>query len=82
MKIQDYCNQKIFIYEQFITYLKKAETFLNRKDKNLEKHHIIPLHDGGKKDGETILCTSKQHTLAHYYRYLTYGQLLPLPLGL
>nr|QXI88207.1 hypothetical protein [Ulva intestinalis] len=62
------------IYYQFIDYLKKQESKLNLKENNLEKHHILPLHAGGKKDGNIVLCTSKNHTLAHYYRYLAFRQ--------
>ena len=64
-----------FIYEQFIEYLKEEEKHLNLNDKNLEKHHILPLHAGGKKDGEVVLCNFKNHSLAHYYRYLVYNEL-------
>lgn len=63
------------IYEQFINYLKKEEPKLNCKDDNLEKHHILPLHAGGLKNGPIVLCTTKNHTLAHYYRFLAYGEL-------
>jgi len=49
------------IYQSFITYLY-----------HLEKHPILFLHDGGNKN---VLCSPKNHTLAHYYRYLAYGQL-------
>lgn len=60
------------IYEQFIHFLKTEENFLKLNQlKNLEKHHIIPLHNGGLKKGSVVLCTPKKHTLAHYYRYLT-----------
>lgn len=62
------------IYDQFIDYLKKEETKLNKNDKNLEKHHILPLHDGGSKNGVVLLCNQKNHTLAHYYRYLAFKQ--------
>ncbi len=62
------------IYGQFVEYLKKEEQKLNLNDKNLEKHHILPLHVGGKKDGLIVLCTQKNHTLAHYYRYLSYKE--------
>lgn len=68
-------NKKILIYEQFIKYLKEKEKNLTLIDKNLEKHHILPLHAGGQKDGPIILCTQQNHTLAHYYRYLSYGEL-------
>ena len=64
------------IYEQFIDYLIGLEKhgFTPNEQKNLEKHHILPYHDGGSKEGSVVLCTSKNHTLAHYYRYLAYGQ--------
>ena len=70
-------KQKIFyktIYEQFIEHLKNEEKKLDLNDKNLEKHHILPLHDGGQKNEPVVLCSSKNHTYAHYYRYLSYGQ--------
>ena len=60
------------IYEQFIKYLKKEEKKLNLNKNNLEKHHILPLHAGGKKEDPVVLCTEKNHTLAHYYRSLVY----------
>jgi hypothetical protein len=62
------------IYEQFIEYLKKEQISLNNKQTDLEKHHILPFHAGGTNNGPVVLCTSKNHTLAHYYRYLAYGQ--------
>lgn len=64
------------IYKQYITYLVQLEKKLYFSQKNLilEKHHILPLHDGGKKDGPIVRCSSKNHTLAHYYRYLAYDQ--------
>ena len=63
------------IYEQFIQYLKEEEKNLNLNDNDLENHHIKPLHDGGKKDGDIVICSSKNHTLAHYYRYLAFRQM-------
>ncbi len=63
------------IYEQFINYLKIEEPYLDLKSSNLERHHIIPIHANGSKNGETVLCTSKNHILANYYRYLAYGEL-------
>ena len=50
------------IYEQFSEHLKNAEKQLDLNDKNLEKHHILLLHDGGQKNGPVILCSSKNHT--------------------
>ena len=61
------------IYEQFVSYLKAKEKTL-LPTASYEKHHILPLHDGELKNGPTVLCSSKNHTLAHYYRYLAYGQ--------
>ena len=54
-------NKKIFIYEQFIEYLKKEEKYLNLNNKNLEKHHILPLHAGGLQNSQVILCLSLIH---------------------
>lgn len=74
-------DKTINIYEQFIEYLKDQEKKLKLQDKyleknsNLEKHHIFPLHAGNKKEGPVVICTSKNHTLAHYYRYLVYKKL-------
>lgn len=68
------------IYDQFIKYLQQKEKRLNLKEKyleknsNLEKHHILPLHAGGKQNGKSVICNSRNHTLAHYYRYLTFKQ--------
>ena len=45
-----------------------------KQNGSYEKHHILPLHDGGLKNGPTVLCSSQEHTLAHYYRYLAYRQ--------
>lgn len=67
------------IYEQFIEYLKEEEKNLNLVNDNIEKHHIIPSHVNvnvsvsGKKTGPIVRCSAKNHTLAHYYRYLSYG---------
>jgi hypothetical protein len=38
------------IYEQFIEFLQKEEKNL-KNSKNVEKHHIKPLHDDGSKNG-------------------------------
>lgn len=61
------------IYEQFIFYLQTKENTL-LPTISYEKHHILPLHDGGQKNGPVVVCTPKNHTLAHYYHYLAYGQ--------
>jgi hypothetical protein len=63
------------IYEQFIAHLLELEKLLLLEpSSDLEKHHILPFHDGGCKSGSTVYCSSENHTLAHYYRYLSYGQ--------
>jgi len=65
------------IYQQYVIYLQFLEQngFSSEQKNFLEKHHILPLHGGGKKEGPIVLCTVHNHTLAHYYRYLAYGQL-------
>ena len=65
------------IYLEFIKYLKleeKKRLIKNPQLKNLEKHHIIPFHSGGFKNGPVVLCTAKNYVLAHYYRYLANKQ--------
>lgn len=63
------------IYEQFIAHLLELEKhLLLEPDSDIEKHHILPFHDGGLKLSSTVYCSSTNHTLAHYYRYLAYGQ--------
>ena len=57
----------------FTVFRKKG--FSLEEQKTLEKHHIIPLHDGGSKKGPVVLCTAKNHTLAYFYRFLTWQQL-------
>lgn len=65
------------IYHQFIIYLQFLEQkgFSLDEKVYLEKHHILPFHAGGKKNGPVVLCTTKNHMLAHYYRSLSYGEL-------
>lgn len=54
------------IYKHDIKFLKRLENRYGLKMIGLEKHPILPLHDGGKKDGPVVLCSAKHHTLAHY----------------
>lgn len=59
----------------FLNHLRQREqTLLQTKTKNLERHHILPKHDGGKDQDEVIFCTPQDHTIAHLYRFLVYGQ--------
>jgi hypothetical protein len=65
-------DQTIDIYDQYISFLKSKQ--YNSKDK-LEKYRIIPGHDGGTySSSNVLLCTFKEHTLAHFYRYLSLKQ--------
>jgi hypothetical protein len=60
------------IYTQFIEYLWMKEY---PKEKKLEKHRILPQHDGGTYDiDNVVLCSFEDHRLAHFYRYLAYQQ--------
>jgi hypothetical protein len=63
------------IYNQFINYLKHREKNGFNSGEEVEKHHILPFHDGGNKKSEVVVYTPKNHCLAHYYRYLSYGQI-------
>lgn len=59
------------IYEQFMAHLLELEkSLLLEPSSDIEKHPILPFHDGGSKLSETVYCSSANHTLAHYYRYL------------
>ena len=41
----------------------------------LEKHSVLPGHEGGNYDDNNILLlTFAEHTMAHYLRYLQYGK--------
>jgi len=61
------------IYYQYISYLKLRQPDLQDK---LEKHRIIPGHSNGtyKDSSNVLLVTFKEHTLAHFYRYLSFKE--------
>lgn len=60
------------IYEMFIEQHKSKKYPLGT---SLEKHHILPRFQKGTDDPGNILSLSiKDHTLAHFYRYLAYSQ--------
>lgn len=64
------------IYEQFIFYLKEKEKNVSGY---VEKHRIIPGHSGGKYiDDNIVLVSFSEHCLAHFYRYLAYGNSIDL----
>nr|AOC61646.1 putative H-N-H homing endonuclease [Gloeotilopsis planctonica] len=63
------------IYELFIKYLIELEAATPEpKKKLMEKHHIVPKHAGGSPTGQVVFCSPENHTLAHFYRYLVYGE--------
>ena len=63
------------IYEQFIAHLLELEkVLLLEPSSDIEKHPILPFHVIYTKLSSTVYCILKNHTLAHYYRYLAYGQ--------
>lgn len=40
----------------------------------MHRHHIVPLHMGGPKDGPTVLLTIEQHAEAHRELWELYGK--------
>mgnify|MGYP001551422609 CR=1 FL=1 len=64
------------IYESFILHLKEKEKSLTGYT---EKHRIVPGHSGGKyEDRNVVLVSFLDHCLAHFYRYLAYGNSIDL----
>jgi hypothetical protein len=63
------------IYDQYIEYLQSKEKLQNSDI--CQKHHIIPKHTSFPNN-QTVVCTSKEHTLAHYYRFLSFQQKVDL----
>jgi hypothetical protein len=63
------------IYYQYISYLKLRPIFLQDKLEK-QKHRIIPGHNNRsyKDPTNVLLVTFKEHTLAHFYRYLSFKQ--------
>jgi hypothetical protein len=65
-------NQELYIYDQYIAYLRSIK---HDPQEKLEKHRITPRHKNGTyTESNVVLCTFKQHTLAHFYRYLSFKQ--------
>lgn len=62
------------IYTQFIEYLKSLEKAGFDSKESIEKHHVFPKHAGGSLSGEVVLCSAKNHVLAHFYRFLAYRE--------
>ena len=68
-------------YQLFCAFLKeKAQTL--KPSPGVQRHHIVPLHAGGAKKGETVLCTLNDHGKAHLIRYKVYGQVYDKIAGL
>tara|TARA_B110000503_G_scaffold112021_1_gene167834 strand:- start:366 stop:1079 length:714 start_codon:yes stop_codon:yes gene_type:complete len=64
------------IYEDFISHLKEKQKTITGY---VEKHRIVPGHSGGKyDDGNIVLVSFLDHCLAHFYRYLSYGNSIDL----
>ena len=65
-----FMSENYLVYQQYIQYLRKKQgTYL--KGTKLEKHRVVPKHAGGTYTPENILhMTFREHTLAHYYRFL------------
>lgn len=69
-------KRKKNLYFDCIEILKKRVKLLNGRV--IHFHHIVPIHDGGKKTGETIPCTHRDHARMHYIRWLVYKQYMDL----
>lgn len=61
------------IYEQYIIYLRKLESLGLDPNQGIEKHHITPLHVDIKST-DVVYCSTKNHTLAHFYRFLAFRE--------
>ena len=69
-------KRKKNLYYDCIEILKKRVRYLDNRV--IHYHHVLPIHDGGKKDGETIPCTHRDHARMHYIRWLVYRQPMDL----
>jgi hypothetical protein len=62
-------EQGLNVYDTYISELRQRKLESTEKT---EKHHIIPLFDGGKDDSENlIVLTIKEHVTAHWLRWKT-----------
>lgn len=69
------------IYDQYINYLIELEALGLDPSKGIEKHHIVPKHSSHSSCVYYsafypifVYCSSQNHTLAHFYRFLAYGE--------
>lgn len=59
------------IYVKYIKYLQSKEKY---QDLHIcEQHHIFPKHTS-YNNSSVVFCTPKEHTLAHYYRFLAFQE--------
>lgn len=67
-------------YDYFMQHLKKVEPLKKKLsqenlDYKLERHHILPKHDGGSDDPTNlVLVTVQEHIAAHWLRWKQYQQ--------
>ena len=61
------------IYSQFIQYLQDLEKRGLGFEAEVEKHHIIPKHTG-YSNNVVVRCSPRNHSLAHFYRFLVYKE--------
>ena len=63
------------IYLQYIAFLQSKQGKYPETSR-LQKRRIIPGHAGGTYKDKTnvLLITYDEHVLAHYYRFLAYGE--------
>lgn len=60
------------VYTRYIKYL---QSLVHPTDTRLEKHRILPQHDGGIYETDNVVrCTFEHHRTAHRLRYEAYGQ--------
>lgn len=62
------------IYEQFREYVSQLQY---PKDTMVELHHEPPHHTGSSSDSSemNVIASLEHHTLLHYYRWLSYGEI-------
>lgn len=59
-------------YDKFIAFLQQKCDLGELKNVLVQKHHILPI-PGGLKNGQTVLCSIKDHAQAHLIRYHVFG---------
>ena len=62
-------------YNEFIEFFKTSSISDDvRNSISIHKHHILPIHAGGDKNGETVELTICEHQIAHLLRYYELGK--------